>query len=80
MACFAVFALLTLIHHYQAERFYESIADLNWTDLHVGEQKMIRLLLLRAQRPITLRPGGLFYLDRPLITQVFFCWIRLSFM
>lgn len=54
---------------WQAEKFYDSILSLNWTDLHVDEQKMVLLVMIRAQRPITLRPGGLFYLDRPLITS-----------
>lgn len=36
---------------------------------------MILLLIIRAQQPLTLRPGGLFNYDHPLITKVLRCLV-----
>lgn len=54
---------------FQAEKFYKSIYDLNWLDLHFEERRTILLLLFCAQKTISLK-AGLFDLNYPLVTKV----------
>lgn len=57
----------------QAKTFSQSIYQLDWCDLEIGEQKMLLLMSIRSQGAISMKAGHLYELNFPIITKVGGC-------
>lgn len=55
---------------HQAEHLHYILYDLNWLEYSIEEQKMIKLMLMRCQRPSGMNAFKYFYCDLETFHQV----------
>lgn len=54
----------------QAEDFSSSLGRLNWYDLHVEERKYVLMIMMGAQKVVSVTAGNFYKLNFALVTQV----------